>query len=260
MKNNNSIILRIFGIIVVIFLILPTLFIIPMSFNSSQMLEFPPTGFSLQWYFRIFSDAMWSKSITNSMLVALFTSILATTLGTLAAYALVRGDFPGKNLVSALLISPLIIPVVMVAIGMFSVYVRKGLTGNMLGLIFAHTSLSLPFVLVMVSTSLRTIDVNLELAARGLGANSWKTFLSITFPLALPGIAAGALFSFITSWDEVVAALFLTNARFRTLPVQMWSQLSERVDPTVAAVSTLLLIVTTSLSVGLLILNKRQNR
>lgn len=257
MNNKNIPFIRIFGFLVVIFLILPTLFIIPMSFNSSQILEFPPSGFSLQWYLRIFSDSMWSKSITNSLVVALSTSILATVLGTLAAYAIVRGNFPGKNVISALLIAPLIIPVVMVAIGMFSVYVRHGLTGNMFGLVLAHTSLSLPFVLVMVSTSLRTIDLNLELAARGLGANRWRTFIMITFPLSLPGMAAGALFSFITSWDEVVAALFLTTARFRTLPVQMWSQLSERVDPSVAAVSTLLLVVTTSLSVGLLILNKR---
>jgi putative spermidine/putrescine transport system permease protein len=257
MNNKNIPFIRIFGFLVVIFLILPTLFIIPMSFNSSQILEFPPSGFSLQWYLRIFSDSMWSKSITNSLVVALSTSILATVLGTLAAYAIVRGNFPGKNVISALLIAPLIIPVVMVAIGMFSVYVRHGLTGNMFGLVLAHTSLSIPFVLVMVSTSLRTIELNLELAARGLGANRWRTFIMITFPLSLPGMAAGALFSFITSWDEVVAALFLTTARFRTLPVQMWSQLSERVDPSVAAVSTLLLVVTTSLSVGLLILNKR---
>ncbi len=245
----GKILLSMFGALIVFFLIVPTFIVIPMSFNESPVLDFPPVGFTLMWYERIFTDRMWRESLFNSLTVACASAFLATILGTSASYATTFYRFPGKRIISALIISPLIVPVVMVAIGMFMVYVHWDLTGNLFGLIFAHASLSLPFVFVTVSASLRTIDKNLESAARGLGASKWKAFQRITLPLAFPGIIAGALFSFITSWDEVVAALFLTTARVQTLPVQMWAQLSERVDPTVAAVSTLLLLVTTSLSV-----------
>jgi len=254
--NAGRALLWLFGSLIAFFLIVPTLIVIPMSFNPSPMLAFPPTSFSLRWYEEFFADRAWQSSLGSSLTVAICTALLATLLGTLASYALVRGSFPGKRVLMALLISPLIVPVIMIAIGIYSVYVQWGLTGNAAGLIIAHTALSLPFVVVTVSTSLRTIDHNLEVAARGLGASGWRAFYRITLPLALPGMAAGALFAFITSWDEVVVALFITTARFRTLPVQMWSQLSERVDPTVAAVSTLLLLVTTSLSVLAMLLRR----
>ena len=169
-----------------------------------------------------------------------------------------RGRFRGRLAVGGLALAPLIVPTVIVAIGMFTVYVRVGLTGTLLGVVAAHTALAIPFVVVTVGASLRTVDVNLEAAARGLGAGPWATFRRITLPLILPGVAAGALFAFVTSWDEVVVSIFLTTARFQTLPVQMWSQVTEVVDPTVAAVSTLLLAVTLSLSFLALLLRDRR--
>jgi len=254
--NITHVIAVIFIVIVIIFLVVPTLIVIPLSINTSQMLEFPPSGFTLKWYERIFTNREWIESLFNSLSVACITSLLATIIGTIAAYSVTFGNFRGKKIVAALMITPLIIPVVMVAIGFFMIYVHWNLTGSLLGMVFAHTTLSVPFVFVTVSTSLQTVDRNLETAARGLGANQWQAFSRITLPLATPGIISGALFAFITSWDEVVAALFLTTARYQTLPVQMWTQLSERIDPSVAAVSTMLLIVTTSLSIIAFVVRK----
>jgi putative spermidine/putrescine transport system permease protein len=146
-----------------------------------------------------------------------------------------------------MILSPLIVPVIIIAIGMFSVFVRWKIAGSIVGLVLAHTALAVPFVVINVATSLRTIDRNLELAAMNLGADRARTFLRITLPMILPGMFAGALFAFITSWDEVVVSIFLTTARFRTLPVEMWEQVRQVVDPTVAAVSTTLLAVTTTI-------------
>jgi putative spermidine/putrescine transport system permease protein len=193
------------------------------------------------------TDPQWSTGFINSAQTALFAALLATVLGTLAALGTARGRFPGRSAVNALILSPLIVPVIIIAIGMFSVFVRWKIAGSMVGLVLAHTALAVPFVVVNVTTSLRTMDRNLELAAQSLGAGPVRTFRRITLPLIMPGMLAGGLFAFITSWDEVVVAIFLTSARFRTLPVEMWEQVRQVVDPTVAAVSTTLLAVTTTL-------------
>ena len=164
----------------------------------------------------------------------------------MAALGLTRGRFPGRAIVNGLMLTPLIVPVVIIAIGMFSLFVQWRIAGSLLGLVIAHTALALPFVIVNVGTSLRTMDRNLELAAANLGADPRRSFLHITLPLILPGVLAGAIFSFITSWDEVVVAIFMTSARYRTLPVEMWEQVRQVVDPTVAAVATIVLAVTTT--------------
>jgi len=228
-----------------------------MSFTGAHILSFPPEGFSLQWYQRMFTDPQWAAGIQHSAQVGFLTAILATVLGTLAALGLTRGRFPGRTVVNALALSPLIVPVVVIAIGMFAVFVQWKIAGSVLGLVLAHTALALPFVIVNVGTSLRTIDRNLELAAANLGADPRRSFLHITLPLILPGVLAGAIFSFITSWDEVVVALFLTSARYRTLPVEMWEQVRSVVDPTVAAVSTTLFVVTTALLVVLFVVRRQ---
>jgi putative spermidine/putrescine transport system permease protein len=185
------------------------------------------------------------------------TAGLATLLGTLAALGITRGRFPGRTLVNALTLSPLIVPVVIIAIGMFSLFVQWRISGSLVGLVLAHTALALPFVIVNVATSLRTMDRNLELAAANLGATPARSFLRITLPIIFPGVLAGAIFAFITSWDEVVVAIFLTSARFRTLPVEMWEQVRQVVDPTVAAVATTLLVVTTGLLLLLLVVRRQ---
>src|SRR3972149_10969156 len=168
----------------------------------------------------------------GALTVFFLTALLATVLGTLAALGTVRGRFPGKSAVNALVLSPLIVPVIIIAIGMFSLFVRWKITGSIVGLVLAHTALAVPFVVINVAPSLRTIDRNLELAAMNLGADPLRTFRRGTLPLILPGVLAGCLFAFITSWDEAVVSIFLTTARFRTLPVEMWEQVRQVVDPT----------------------------
>jgi putative spermidine/putrescine transport system permease protein len=244
------------GILTVVYLIAPILVIIPMSFTESRILSFPPQGFTLEWYAALFTDRQWSAALANSAQVAVLTTILATVLGTLAALALTRGRFRGRSVVNGLVLAPLVVPVVIVAIGMFAFFARWRLGGSLAGLVLAHTALAVPFVVVSVSASLRTMDRNLELAAANLGASPAVAFRRVTLPIILPGVIAGAIFAFITSWDEVVVAIFLTSARFRTLPVEMWEQVRQAVDPTVAAVATLLLVVTTVLLLILLVVRR----
>jgi putative spermidine/putrescine transport system permease protein len=245
------------GALTVFYLLAPTLVIVPMSFTEASILSFPPEGFSLRWYDQMLTRPEWSTGLRNSAVVAVLTAILATILGTLAALGMTRGRFPGRGLVNGLALSPLIVPVVIIAIGMFSLFVQWRISGSVVGLVVAHTALALPFVIVNVATSLRTMDRNLELAAANLGATPARSFLRITLPIIFPGVLAGAIFSFITSWDEVVVAIFLTSARFRTLPVEMWEQVRQVVDPTVAAVATTLLIVTTALLLLLLVVRRQ---
>ena len=256
-RQPRRILMAALGALTVLYLLAPTLVIVPMSFTEARILSFPPEGFTLQWYQKMVTDRQWSTGIVNSFQVATLTALLATVLGTLAALGLSRGRFYGRSLVNALVLSPLIVPVVVIAIGMFGLFVQWRLSGSLVGLVLAHTALALPFVVVAVSTSLRTMDRNLELAAANLGADPRRTFFNVTFPIILPGVLTGAIFAFITSWDEVVVAIFMTSARFRTLPVEMWEQVRQAVDPTVAAVSTTLLVVTTVLLVLLLVVRRQ---
>lgn len=256
-RQPRRLLLLALGALTVFFLMAPTLVVVPMSFTASNSLTFPPEGFSTRWYEKMLTDPQWSNGFVHSAQVASLTALLATVLGTLAALGTVRGRFPGKSAVNALVLSPLIVPVIIIAIGMFSLFVHWKITGSIVGLVLAHTALAVPFVVINVATSLRTIDRNLELAAMNLGANPLRTFRRVTLPLILPGVLAGGLFAFITSWDEVVVSIFLTTARFRTLPVEMWEQVRQVVDPTVAAVATTLLAVTTSLLLLVLVVRRQ---
>jgi len=234
------------GVATVIFLVGPMLVVIPMSFTEAHILSWPPRGFSLQWYQQLFDEPRWSRGFVNSVQVAVLTALLSTVLGTLGAMGIVRGRFPGRGLANALILSPLIVPVIIIAIGFFAFFSLTKLTGTIPGMVLAHTALAVPFVIINVGAILRTMDRNLELAAASLGASPVRTFWRITFPIILPGVVAGALFAFITSWDEIVVSIFMTTTRFRTLPVVMWEQVRQVVDPTVAAVATVVLGVTTT--------------
>jgi putative spermidine/putrescine transport system permease protein len=241
----NRILLVILGALTIVFLIGPSLLIVPMGFSSASILSFPPPGFSLQWYEKMLTSPSWTSGFANSFVVAVCTAIAASILGTLAALGIARGRFPGRSVANVLILSPLVVPVIVIAIGMFALFVRWKITGSVLGLTVAHTALAVPYVVVSVSTSLRTMDRNLEMAAANLGANPVRTFRHITLPLIMPGVFAGALFAFLSSWDEVVVAIFLTTTRFRTLPTVMWEQVRQVIDPTVASVATVLLAITT---------------
>ncbi len=220
------------------FLLAPTVIVIILSFSSDEIFFFPPSGFGVRWYRNFFQDPIWSNGTIASLKVAVLSMLLSTVLGTLTALGLVRGRFLGRPLVTALILSPLIAPTVIVGLGIYIMYLRVHLVGTLLAFVATHTALGMPFVVVNVAASLRTVDRNLELAARNLGAGPLRAFLKITLPLILPGVLAGALFSFITSWDEVVIALFLSTPLLQTLPVVMWTGVQFGVDPTVAAASS----------------------
>ena len=183
-RQPRRILMAALGALTVFYLLAPTLVIVPMSFTEARILSFPPEGFTFQWYERMLTDRQWSTGIVNSAQVATLTAILATVLGTLAALGLTRGRFPGRTAVNALALSPLIVPVVVIAIGMFGLFVQWRISGSLIGLVVAHTALALPFVAVSVSTSLRTMDRNLELAAANLGADPRRTFFHTVFPVS----------------------------------------------------------------------------
>jgi putative spermidine/putrescine transport system permease protein len=225
-------------------LIAPTALVFVMSFSAGDTLQFPPPGWSLQWYGNFFSSEQWTDAVLWSLQIGLISTVLATVLGTLTALGFVRGRFPGHDLVLGIVVSPMIVPVIIIAVGMYLFYVRWGLQGTMWGLVAAHTSLAMPLVVVNVMASLSNFDRNLEMAAQNLGAGPIRTFVKVTLPLILPGVIAGALFAFITSWDEVVAAIFLSSPLVRTLPVVMWGQVKTQIDPTIAAVATMLTLFT----------------
>ncbi|WP_203337594.1 ABC transporter permease [Nocardioides limicola] len=241
-------------------LVAPTLVVVPMSFTASPLLSFPPTGFSTQWYGRLASDEAWRLATLTSLSVAIQATLLATSVGTLTAFGIARGRFPGKSLVQALVLSPAIVPIVLVAIGTFFAYGRVGLVGTPAGLVLAHGALAVPLVVVTVAASIETMDPRLDLAAASLGAGPFRTFFLVTLPLIRPGVLAGALLAFVTSWDELVVSLFLTTPVLRTLPVEMWTSVREQLDPTVAAASTMLVALSTAGLVIAYVIGLRQAR
>jgi putative spermidine/putrescine transport system permease protein len=239
------------------FLIAPLVIVMIMSLSAGSTLSFPPAGISLRWYENLARSPLWSGAILTSLQVGALAALLATVLGTLAAIGLVRGRYPGGGLLNGLVLSPLIVPIVVTAIGMYLVFVDWGLTGTFVGLVIAHTVLGLPFVVIIVSASLQLMDPNLELAAQSLGANPVRAFFRVTLPLISPGVATGALLAFIWSWDELVVAIFLSSPLTRTLPVVMWGQIRSRIDPTIAAVATLFLLITIVVLVLVVVLRRQ---
>ena len=200
------------------FLILPILIIVPLSFSSGTFLTFPLPGVSLRWYEEFFASAPWQLALRNSLIVASATTVIATVLGTLAALGLTRARLPGQTLLLGLIVSPMVVPLVIVAVGVYFAYAPFGLTGSLLGLTLAHTALAVPFVVITVSATLQGFDPNQARAGASLGASPAVVFFRIVLPLILPGVVSGALFAFVTSFDEVVVALFLTGPGERTLP------------------------------------------
>lgn len=235
-----------------LYLLLPVLVVIPMSLSSSSFLTFPPKDLSFRWYQQLIDDPTWGSSAFASFKVAVLSAIVSVVLGTMAALALVRGRFPFRNAITAVLLAPLIVPYVIVGLAVYIAFLNLGLTETTLGFVLVHTCLGVPYVMINVSAGLVSVDRRLEMAAMNLGAGPISTFFRITLPLILPSVLAGALFAFITSWDEVVTAIFLSGPELTTLPVKVWSGIRVQVDPAVAAVSslTLLVIISTFLLMG----------
>lgn len=279
--------------LIFIFLITPILIIIPLSFNAEPyftftegMLSFDPSAYSLRWYKDIaffgmldpnstegwwsdmWNNSTWVRAARNSFFIALVSTILATGFGTLAALGLSRPEMPYRAAITSLLISPMIVPLVITATGMFFFYSQKGLfpfypdglSKTYLGIILAHATLGVPFVIITVTATLSGFDRSLIRASQGLGASGTTTFFKVIMPLILPGMISGALFAFITSLDEVVAVIFLADVDQRTIPRQMFSGIREQISPTILAVATLLVVMSIGLLTALELLRRRSER
>jgi putative spermidine/putrescine transport system permease protein len=277
---------RLICALIFIYLITPILIIVPLSFNvqpyfsfTQGMLSLDPEAYSLRWYRDIFangmanpdaqgaawwadmwSNAQWVRAMKNSFLIGIAATLIATALGTLAAIGLSRAEMPYRSAIMSILISPMIVPLVITAAGMFYFYSQIKLSQTYLGVILAHAALGTPFVIITVTATLVGFDNSLVRAAASLGANPIRTFFKVQMPLIIPGVISGGLFAFITSFDEVVVVLFLGSASQKTLPWQMFTGLREQISPTILAAATILVTISIILLTTLEMLRRRSER
>jgi putative spermidine/putrescine transport system permease protein len=249
------------------FLITPIVVIVPLSFNAEpyftfteEMLSFDPAGYSLRWYEALFGSTEWTSSIANSFIIATSSAFIATALGTLAALGLNRKEMPAKGAVMAVLISPMIVPLIITAAALFSVFARIGLSHTFPGIILSHVVLGTPFVVITVTASLAGFDQSLIRASQSLGANQTRTFFKVILPLLLPGVISGALFAFITSLDEVVIVNFMAGPQQTPMTVRMFSGLREEISPTILSLATILVIISILLLTTMELLRRRTER
>ncbi|MEV5407490.1 ABC transporter permease [Thermopolyspora sp. NPDC052614] len=235
--------LKIVAVLIGLFLTVPTMIVIPMSFSASSTFRFPPTEWSLKWYESLFTSPQWTDAILNSLQVGLIAAGLATVLGTAAAIGLSRLSERVRGLATGFLLSPIIIPNILIALVIFTAFLRAGLTGSLFGIALAHTALALPYVVIAVTTRLQGMNPALGTAGSSLGARPWSVFRKITLPLALPGVLSGAVLAFVISFDEVVIALFLQSPTATTLPVLMFNSVTVQIDPTISAASSVTVLV-----------------
>lgn len=270
---------------VLVFLIAPVLIIMPLSFNAEPyftftdgMLNFDAEAYSNRWYMDIlhngmkapgaiegwwsdmWNNAQWIRAARNSFFIATVSASIATVLGTLAALGLSRPEMPQRALITSLLISPMIVPLVITATGMFFFYSSIGIAKTYTGVILAHVTLGVPFVIITVTATLSGFDMSLVRASQNMGANGWITFRRIIMPLILPGMISGALFAFITSLDEVVVVLFIADVEQRTIPRQMFSGIREQISPTILAVASILVVMSVCLLTVLELLRRRSEK
>jgi putative spermidine/putrescine transport system permease protein len=253
--------------VIFIFLITPVLVILPLSFNAQdfftftpEMLRFDPAGYSLKHYQDFFTNSDWQGALKNSLMIAPVATILAVTFGTLAAIGLSQPHVPFRRAIMAILISPMIVPLIISAAGMYFFYSRIGLQGTYFGVVLAHAALGIPFVIITVTATLVGFDTSLTRAAANMGANPLTTFFRVQMPLILPGVVSGARFAFITSFDEVVVVLFVGSAGQKTLPWQMFIGLREQISPTILAVATVLVAISVLLLATMEMLRRRSER
>ena len=254
-------------VLIFIFLVGPIFVIIPLSFNelpyftfTPEMLSFDPAGYSTKWYQEFFTEDSWQKAVQNSFLIAVFATLISTFLGTLAALGLSRPEMPFRKTIMALLISPMIVPLIISAAGMYFFYARIGIASTHFGVILAHAALGIPFVIITVTATLVGFDHSLTRAAASLGSSPTRTFFVVIVPLILPGVISGALLAFITSFDEVVVVLFVGSVEQRTIPWKMFSGIREEIRPTILAVATLLVFISIVLLTMVELLRRRSER
>jgi putative spermidine/putrescine transport system permease protein len=258
---------RSFAMLVLLFLILPILVVVPLSFNTEPyfsfttgMLSLDPQAFSLRWYNKLLEDPLWLASFKNSIFIAIASTLIATTLGTLASLGLSRSNLPCKGVLMGTLISPMIVPVIISSAGMYFFYSSLGISQSYSSIILGHAVLSTPFVIITVTATLVGFDHSLTRAAAGLGASAMYTFWQVTLPIIRPGIISGALFAMVTSFDEAVLVQFLGGVEQRTIPRQMWSGMREQISPTILAAATLLIAGSIVLLVAIELMRRRSLR
>ncbi|MCY3985055.1 MAG: ABC transporter permease [Roseovarius sp.] len=245
--HGQRIWLYLLAVVVMLLLVAPTLIVIPMSFSDSQYLEFPPENWSLRWYRFYFSSNEWMLATRTSFAAAFLTMIVATPIGVMAAYGLHASKLPYMRLAFVMLITPMMVPVVLVAIGAFYAYVKLKILYTMTGLVLAHSILAIPLVLIVTGAALKSYDMNQENAARSLGASRFRAFMTITLPQIRFAVISSALLSFLASFDEVVIAMFISGGDNPTLTRNMFNALRDQIDPTIASISTLMILLTTLL-------------
>lgn len=238
---------KLYSIAVAIALILvaPILVIIPLSFTGQSSFIFPPKSYSTRWYETLFTDPKWVFPLYDSVIIGISTAVLATIIGTAACLGIRKLDKRLQFLCIGILLLPLVVPIVITAVGIYAVFLEWNLVGSYAGFILAHTLYALPMVVVPVMASLSSYDSTLERAAGSLGASNWRTFWKVTLPSILPGVAAGAVFAFVQSWDEIVISIFISTPVLTTLPVRMYNAVAADVDPTLASASTLIITIVT---------------
>jgi mannopine transport system permease protein len=236
--------------LVLAFLLLPTLIVVPMSLGEASYIQFPPKGLTLKWYQAYFSDPDWMGATWFSVKTAFATAVGATVIGTLASFALVRGNLPGARALQALTLAPLIVPHIVLAVALYLVFAPIGLTGNFVGFAIANTMLSVPYVMLTVSAALQRFDPALELAALSCGANRAQAFWHVVLPNIAPGVAAGAVFAFLASFDEATVAFFISGSEGKTITRKLFEDIDYNLTPVIAAASTVMVVVSLALMGG----------
>ncbi|OCJ10299.1 ABC transporter permease [Rhizobium sp. AC27/96] len=229
------------------FLLMPILFIAALSFGSSQWLIFPPPGWTLRWYGELLSDPQWLESAWTSFRIAVLVTVLSVLLGLVTSFGIVRGKFLFRDALKALFLTPMILPVVVFAVALYAFFLRIGLGGTLVGFVLSHLVLALPFSILSISSALEGFDKSIEDAAVLCGASPLEAKIRVTLPAISHGLFSAAVFSFLTSWDEVVVAIFMASPTLQTLPVKVWTTLRQDLTPVVAAASTLLILLTVTL-------------
>ncbi|MEK1925765.1 ABC transporter permease [Rhizobium giardinii] len=238
------------------FLVLPIVFIAALSFGSSQWLIFPPPAWTLKWYEAFFADPRWLEAAGTSFYIAAIVTVLSVLIGLVASFGLVRGRFIGKEGLRALFLTPMILPVVVLAVALYAFFLRIGLNGTVTGFVIAHLVVALPFSILSITNALEGFDKSIEDAAVLCGASPLEAKLRITLPSISHGLFSAAVFSFLTSWDEVVLAIFMASPTLQTLPVKIWATLRQDLTPVIAAASTLLIVITIALMLLVALLRK----
>lgn len=258
--HRNRLWLYALAAIIMLLLVIPTFIVIPMSFSDSQYLEFPPEVWSLRWYNEYLDSVKWRRATVTSLKIGLLTMLVATPLGTMAAYALFVSGHRAARAVFVLLITPMIVPVILIAIGTFYAYGKMGLNNTITGLVLAHTALATPLVMIVITAALRSYDLDQERVARSLGATRVRAFFAITLPQIKFSVITSALLAFLTSFDEVIVAIFVSGGKTATLTKHMFSALRDYIDPTIAAISTIMVLISTILLLLTQYIGSRGNR